>query len=343
MNLLQVFFIVSGIIIFLLALDIAKKQKFNALHFFVFIFVGIWLLLFTFFPWILNWIWSIFGIKRWADVLVYVSIIFLVYFVLLLLRKVEWNSWDLTLLIREIAIQNSPKKIINWKFIILVRAYNEWSIIKNTINSILNNWFENILIVNDWSTDNTLLELDDIKKWNLIILNHYRNRWGWAALETWFEYIRRYWKANYIVSFDADWQHDIWDLKKVEGYLNSHKKTDVFIGSRFLSKKQIWMPLSRRIILKLWIVFTFLLSRINLSDSHNGFRVFRRKVLDKINLTIDGMWYASELIDIIASEKIPFKEIPVNIIYTEYSLQKWQKNSNAINIAMKIIWNKFFK
>ena len=55
------------------------------------------------------------------------------------------------------------------------------------------------------------------------------------------------------------------------------------------------------------------------------------------------MSYASELVDIISSKKISYMEIPVNIKYTEYSLSKWQKNSNAIYIALKMIWNKFFK
>jgi hypothetical protein len=55
------------------------------------------------------------------------------------------------------------------------------------------------------------------------------------------------------------------------------------------------------------------------------------------------MWHASEIIDIIASNNIPYKEVPVNIKYTEYSLAKWQKSSNAINIAIRFIWNKFFK
>jgi hypothetical protein len=33
----------------------------------------------------------------------------------------------------------------------------------------------------------------------------------------------------------------------------------------------------------------------------------------------------------------------VNIKYTEYSLKKWQKSSNAINIAFRTVWNKFFR
>jgi len=40
LSLLQFFFIISGVIILIIALDISKKQKFNALHFLVFVGVG---------------------------------------------------------------------------------------------------------------------------------------------------------------------------------------------------------------------------------------------------------------------------------------------------------------
>jgi len=104
MNFLQVFFIVSGVIIFIIAMDIAQKQKFNALHFLVFIGIGIGLLVFTFFPGILDRIGHFFGVQRGADVLVYTSIIFLLYFSLLLLNKAEKNREDITRLVREIGV-----------------------------------------------------------------------------------------------------------------------------------------------------------------------------------------------------------------------------------------------
>ncbi|MDD2891801.1 MAG: DUF2304 domain-containing protein [Candidatus Gracilibacteria bacterium] len=104
MNLLQAFFIVSGFIIFIIAFDIAKRQKFNALHFLVFIGIGIGLFVFTIFPNILNKMGQIFGLQRGADVLVYVSIVFLFYFVLLLLNKTEKNREDVTRLVREISV-----------------------------------------------------------------------------------------------------------------------------------------------------------------------------------------------------------------------------------------------
>lgn len=104
MNLLQAFFIVSSFVIFIIAFDIAKRQKFNALHFLVFIGIGIALFVFTVFPNILDRTGQVFGIQRGADVLVYVSIIFLFYFVLLLLNKSEKNREDITRLVREIGV-----------------------------------------------------------------------------------------------------------------------------------------------------------------------------------------------------------------------------------------------
>jgi len=44
--------------------------------------------------------------------------------------------------------------------------------------------------------------------------------------------------------------------------------------------------------------------------------------LKDIKITQDGMTHASEILDIISQNKIKFKEVPVNIIYTDYSLAK---------------------
>ncbi len=342
MSLLQIFFIVSGIIILILSIDIARKQKFNAIHFLIFLFIWIALLIFSFFPNALNYVWRLFWLQRWADLLVYSSIIFLLYFVLLLLKKVEDNRDDLTKFIREIAIQNSTKEKIHWEVLFLVRVFNEQIVLKETLDNILDNWYKNILVVNDWSTDDSKEILESYKD-KIILLNHLKNRGGWAALETWFEYIRRYGKNDYVCTFDADWQHNLIDLEKFIKILDKNKDIDVVLGSRFITKTNTNVGLIRKIILKLWILFTFFISNIKLTDSHNWYRVFRTKVIKDIRLTIDDMTYASQLLDIIATNDIKFMEVPVDIKYTQYSLSKWQKSSNAINIALKFIWNKFFR
>lgn len=342
MNLLEFFFIISWIILLILSFDIAKRQRFNALHFLVFIWVGLGLVIFTFFPQFLNFIGSIFWLQRWADVLVYASIIFLLYFVILLLNKVEKNREDITTLLREIALQNSSPEIMSWEVCFLVRVYNEETMIETTLNSILNAWYKNILVVNDGSKDNSLQVLQGFNK-KVKIISHVKNRWAWAALETWFEYLRRYGQVNYVCTFDIDWQHQLKDLESFLIEFRKDSQLEVVLWSRFIQKTQTNVWMIRKIILKLGIIFTFFISDIKLTDSHNWYRMFRLETIKKLRLTIDDMSYASELIDIIATKKLKFKEIPVDILYTDYSLSKWQKSFNAINIALKTIWYKFFK
>ncbi len=70
------------------------------------------------------------------------------------------------------------------------------------------------------------------------------------------------------------------------------------------------------------MIFTSLISGVHLTDAHNGYRMMRVSVLDKIRITMDGMEYASELIDQIGSHQLRFTEVPVNIHYDEYTLGK---------------------
>ena len=342
MTLLEFFFIISWIIILIIALDISRREKFNALHFLVFIWIWSWLLVFTFFPNILNQIWYIFWVARGADVLVYGSIVFLLYFVLLLLSKHTENKESITKLVREIAIENSSKKIITWDEVFLIPCYNESKVIKKTIENIIDSWYKNILVVNDWSKDNSREILSSFQD-KIIFLNHLKNRWQWAALETWFEYIRRYGDIKYIITFDADGQHDISDYVEMKKILEKNNDIWIILWSRFLAEAKTNAPLKRKIVLKLGILFTFFVSKIHLTDTHNWYRVIRKNILNDIIITQDGMTHASEIIDLISSKKIKYKEMPVNIIYTDYSLAKWQKWSNAFSIAIRTIWNKFFR
>jgi len=341
MQLLDIFFVISWIIIFLLGLDIARRQKFNALHFLVFLAIGLGLMVFTFFPWALTTLWNIFGLQRGADLLVYVSIIFLIYFVLLLLRKLEDNKEDITKLVREIAIQNAGVKTFDSSEIFIIPAYNEGEVLAETIGEVLDAGFTNIIVVDDGSRDNSRKILADFAG-KIIVLHHYKNRGQGAALETWFEYVRRFWGDEwYVVTYDSDGQHDIEDIAKFRAYAS--EDIDILLGSRFLSESKTNVNLKKKIVLKLGIILTFFLSHIRLSDTHNGYRYIKKTALRDMYITIDGMWHASEIIDIISQKKLRYREVPVHIKYTQYSIAKWQKISNGMNVISRFIWSKFFR
>lgn len=121
------------------------------------------------------------------------------------------------------------------------------------------------------------------------------------------------------------------------------RSLDVVFGSRFVVKTNSNVPFFRKAILMGGRVFTRVISGVSLTDSHNGYRMLRISSVEKIRLTMDGMEYASELIDQVREFGLKFREVPVNIRYDAYTLGKGQKSSNAVNIAAKMIWNKFFK
>lgn len=57
---------------------------------------------------------------------------------------------------------------------------------------------------------------------------------------------------------------------------------------------------------------------------------------------MDGMEYASELIDEIYLQGFTIREVPVNIHYDDYTLAKWQRHGGAIRIVLRMIFKKFF-
>ena len=232
------------------------------------------------------------------------------------------------------------------KIVFLIRAYNESSRIISVMESIFRSGFDQVLIVDDGSKDGTreLLSEHFDGKYNYI--RHSINRGAGAALETGFEFIRRFGEKNgweYVVTFDADGQHDIGDIEKFLHYLQKHPAVKVVFGSRFIEKTRSNVPVVRKGILWGGKIFTSLISGVRLTDAHNGYRLFHREVIEKVRLTMDGMEYASELIDQIHFHGYMIGEVPVNIHYDEYTLGKGQRHGGALRIAFRMIWSKFFR
>ena len=61
--------------------------------------------------------------------------------------------------------------------------------------------------------------------------------------------------------------------------------------------------------------------------------MFNRTVADHLNLTMSGMSHAGEFIKLIAENHWRVVELPVEILYTDYSLSKGQPLLNGVNIV----------
>lgn len=217
---------------------------------------------------------------------------------------------------------------------ITIPMYNDEKMILNVIKDLNNAGYNNIVVVDDGSKDNGYDVVKDNS--NAIVTKHIINRGQGAALQTGME-IALDRGAKYIIHFDSDGQHDVKDLDKMLDTLVKGKY-DIVLGSRFIQENKI--PLKKRIILRLGIFFTFLLSQIWLTDVHNGLRVMTAETAKKLDLQHDRMEHASEILDKVKSLNLKYKEVPVTIHYTDYSQAKGQRISNSINIAMKLISSK---
>lgn len=319
-------------------------------------------MLFSFNIWLLNRLWAFFWLNRWADLLVYSSIILLAYFYFEILNKVTKQSFLTTKIITEQAIINSFIDFDHKKFtfkndefsnyLFLVRVWNESTTLPDVIDEIIKKWFSKILVVNDWSIDNSADVVKEkmlqYKDSTIILVSHLINRWGWSANKTGFEYIKKYWNylgIKWIVTYDSDWQMDIDDMDIFIKIINNNKNVDVLLWTRFIEWwKADNIPKFRRIILFGSKIVTYIFNWLRVSDPHNWYRVLSLDSVKKFNIISDGMIYASELLEEIHRFWLTYREVPVHIKYTEYSLTKAhrQKNWNALRIVMWLIYNKFF-
>lgn len=217
---------------------------------------------------------------------------------------------------------------------IIIPAYNEEKMIDKVIEGIKKEGFSNIIVVDDGSTDNTSLAA---KKSGAKVLRHVVNLGQGSAIETGLSYARKK-NASIIVTFDADGQFLASEIKKVIKPI-LEKKADIVLGSRFLGKT-INMPFLKKITLKLAIIFTDIFSDIKLTDTHNGFRAFSKKALNKIFINHSQMAHASDIIDQIKRNNLKYQEVPVTVVYSDYSIKKGQSILNGIKIIIDLIFEK---
>jgi polyprenyl-phospho-N-acetylgalactosaminyl synthase len=210
----------------------------------------------------------------------------------------------------------------------VIPAYNEAASVTRVVAQVRSK-FPHVVVVDDGSTDSSG---DAAKVAGATLLTHLLNRGQGAALKTGIDYALSR-GAELIVTFDSDGQHRLEDVEAMIGPVREGI-CDVVLGSRFL-EPGARVPLMRKLTLKIGVLFTRLVSRIKVTDTHNGLRVLSRQAAQSIQIRQDRMAHASEILDEVARLKLRFREVPTRVLYTEYSRSKGQRSS----AAFRIVWD----
>lgn len=211
---------------------------------------------------------------------------------------------------------------------LVVPCYNEGPVIGDVLRGALQT-FPNIVAVNDGSADNSAA---DIHAAGAHLVNHPVNLGQGAAIQTGVEYARAQPGARYFVTFDADGQHQVHDVVRMVDRLRT-EPVDIIVGTRFADGANTDnVPWIKRLVLKTVVFLSPRSRRLGLTDAHNGLRAFNAKVASEMNIRMNGMSHASEIVAMMDTHGWRVAEEPVDILYTDYSMSKGQSLVNGVNI-----------
>jgi glycosyltransferase involved in cell wall biosynthesis len=216
---------------------------------------------------------------------------------------------------------------------VVIAALNESGRIGPVLDELLR-IVQHVVVVDDGSHDGTGEQVLARSAW---LLKHPTNLGQGAALQTGITFALSQ-GASHIVTFDADGQHTPEDIPELLGALGT-ENADYALGSRFLGHAEN-IPATRKVLLRLAIVFTRVLSGVSLSDTHNGIRAMTRRGAEQIHITFNRMEHASEVIDQIAASALKYVEVPVRVRYTADSLGKGQRGSAALGLGIRLLLSK---
>lgn len=171
------------------------------------------------------------------------------------------------------------------KTVVVIPTYNEKENIGKLLESILALKIKDmdILVVDDNSPDGTAKIVEEIikKELSVHLLLRKALKGRGAAGKDGFRYALNR-GADYIIEMDADFSHD---PKYIPDFLDAVKDYDVVLGSRFVKGgKDIGRGIIRQLVSLLGNIYVRTVLGIKIHDCSCGYRCFRRKVLETINL-----------------------------------------------------------
>ena len=169
---------------------------------------------------------------------------------------------------------NQINTILNQKICVIIPTYNNANTIKQVVDGVLK-YIQNIIVVDDGSTDNTPLILKDYDSLEIIRNDENKGK-GWA-IQTGFR------KAlsmgfDYAITIDSDGQHFADDILL---FIEELKKIpdSLIIGSRNI--EAVGMPAKNTFANKFSNFWFWAETNQKLPDTQSGFRLYPIKLYKK--------------------------------------------------------------
>jgi glycosyltransferase involved in cell wall biosynthesis len=176
--------------------------------------------------------------------------------------------------------------IKNKKITVVLPAYNAEQTLEMTYNEIPFDIVDEVILVDDLSSDNTVLRAKDLGIKHLV--KHTVNRGYGGNQKSCYNKALEL-NSDIVVMLHPDYQYT---PKLIHSlcYLIANDVYDVVLGSRILGKGALkgGMPFYKYLANRFLTLFQNVLMNQKLSEYHTGYRAFSKKVLTSINYTINS-------------------------------------------------------
>jgi glycosyltransferase involved in cell wall biosynthesis len=217
------------------------------------------------------------------------------------------------------------------KVSVIIPVYNEKSTIEEILKRVeAQEIATEILVIDDGSTDGTRDILAAMnEEGGLRIILHDRNRGKGAAVRTGFQNAT----GDVFLIQDADLEYDPRDYPALIQPIEEDI-ADVVYGSRFLGGPRRTVMFWHMVANKLLTFMTNLLYNTILSDMETGYKVFKREIVDGMEIHANSFDFEPEFTAKILKKKVRVYEVPISFNPRDYDEGK----KIGMRDAFKAVW-----
>ncbi len=227
--------------------------------------------------------------------------------------------------------------------LVVIPTYNERDNVGPLSEQVLSQYPAiELLFVDDNSPDGTGALLDSLAAASPRI--HVLHRAGKLGLGT--AYIAGFkWalerQYQFVFEMDCDFSHD---PKFLAGFLRAIQHADLVLGSRYtVGVSAINWTLDRLLLSKFATFYVRLVTGLPASDATGGFKCFRRKVLETLDLnTVKSNGYSFQIEMTYYAWVSGFKIREIPIVFCERAGGVSKMNKRIVREAVRIVWRLWF-